>query len=94
MPDKCSICLGSGVIANMQCPYCNGTGEPNKLSESYFKNHICQCINWDRNHCPICRTKCHHDATLAPRNLNSKDSPPNYASKVKEYKEQPMDLIC
>jgi len=43
---KCAVCNGVGKIEllDSSCPFCNGTGEFTKISESYFKSHICQCI--------------------------------------------------
>jgi len=42
----CVVCKGRGKIEllDTQCPFCNGTGEYTRISESYFKSHICQCI--------------------------------------------------
>ena len=60
----------------------------------YKKFHHCECLDFDRENCPICKKKCHHDTELSPKNLTSKDPPPNYASKTKEYKERPMEIIC
>ncbi len=66
--NKCAICKGIGKnMFDETCTYCNGTGESNSLAEKYLKNHICQCIFWDRKFCPICKKKCHHDSTLSPK---------------------------
>ena len=66
--DCCVICNGIGKNQfNENCTYCNGTGEPNNLAEEYHRNHICQCIMWDRKFCPVCKKKCHHDTSLNPK---------------------------
>jgi len=66
----CEVCMGTTKnLFNESCPYCNGTGEWNEAAASYVKNHICQCINWDRNFCPICKKKCHHDTPLSPKQV-------------------------
>jgi len=51
--DKCVVCKGTGTIELLgsQCPFCNGTGESNKLAKSYLDSHICQCIFLDRKQC-------------------------------------------
>ena len=61
--DKCVVCKGTGTIELLgsQCPFCNGTGESNKLAKSYLDSHICQCIFLDRKQCPLCGKRCHHD---------------------------------
>lgn len=65
---NCAICKGVGKnMFNETCTYCNGTGESNSLAKEYLKNHIWQCIYWDRKFCPICKKKCHHDSTLSPK---------------------------
>lgn len=64
----CVICCGTGKnLFNEACPYCHGTGEHNNLAEEYLKNHVCQCILWDRLHCPICKKICHHDSSQTPK---------------------------
>jgi len=64
----CAICSGTGKnLFNESCPYCHGTGEHNTLADEYLKNHICQCILWDRTHCPICKKICHHDSSQTPK---------------------------
>lgn len=66
--DNCAVCTGTGKnMFNEMCTYCNGTGESNSLAKEYLKNHICQCMYWDRKFCPICKKKCHHDSTLSPK---------------------------
>lgn len=66
--EYCILCEGTGKNSfNENCTYCNGTGEPNNLAEDYFRNHICQCISWDRKFCPVCKKKCHHDTSLSPK---------------------------
>ena len=52
----CVVCKGRGKIEllDTQCPFCNGTGEYTRISESYFKSHICQCIFLNRKICPLC----------------------------------------
>lgn len=65
--DKCDFCGGEGSAIGITCVYCNGTGEWNFAAQSYLKNHICQCITWDRKHCPVCQKKCHHGTTSGPR---------------------------
>ena len=68
---KCAVCKGVGKIEllNTSCPFCNGTGEFTKISESYFKSHICQCIFLNRKTCPLCGKKCHHDTPNKPKIL-------------------------
>ena len=66
--DCCVMCDGIGKNQfNEGCTYCNATGEPNNLAEEYLRNHICQCIVWDRKFCPVCKQKCHHDTTHTPK---------------------------
>ena len=68
--DNCVICNGKGKnLFDEKCPYCNGTGEPNHLAEEYMRNHICQCIFYDRKFCPICEKKCHHDSHQTPKQV-------------------------
>lgn len=68
--DRCVVCNGTGKnMFNEVCTYCNGTGEPNNLAEEYLRNHICQCITWDRKFCPICKKKCHHISTQSPKQI-------------------------
>ena len=62
----CDICRGITDSTNV-CVYCNGTGEWNQAAQSYMQNHICQCIFLDREFCPICNLKCHHDTSLDPK---------------------------
>ncbi len=65
---SCDVCVGTGKnLFNETCPYCNGTGEWNDAAVAYVKNHICQCIVWDRKNCPICKKKCHHDSAQTPK---------------------------
>ena len=59
----CDMCKGK----NSNCTYCNGTGEWNRAAQAYISNHICQCIVWDRKYCPVCKLKCHHDASGKPK---------------------------
>ena len=68
---KCAVCKGEGKIEllNSSCPFCNGTGEFTKISESYFKSHICQCIFLNRKICPLCGKRCHHDTPNKPKIL-------------------------
>jgi len=66
--DFCIICRKTGqTFDNRICPFCNGTGEPNNIAEEYMRNHICQCIVLDREFCPVCEKKCHHDSSLTPK---------------------------
>lgn len=61
--DVCEVCNGTGKnYFNESCTFCNGTGEWNAAAAEYIKNHICQCIHWDREFCPICKKKCHHSS--------------------------------
>lgn len=64
--DYCDFCKGISQESKT-CVYCNGTGEWNQAAQAYVKNHICQCIFWDRKFCPVCKQKCHHDASLSPK---------------------------
>jgi len=65
---SCDVCVGTGKnLFNETCPYCNGTGEWNDAAGAYVKNHICQCIAWDRKNCPVCKKKCHHDSHQTPK---------------------------
>ena len=68
---NCAVCNGKGKIEllDSSCPFCNGTGEFTKSSESYFKSHICQCIFLNRKTCPLCGKKCHHDTPNKPKIL-------------------------
>ena len=64
----CDVCKGTMKnIFNETCTYCNGTGKWNDAAAVYLKNHICQCVNWDRKNCPICMQKCHHDSHQTPK---------------------------
>lgn len=64
----CDVCTGTGKnMFNEICPYCNGTGEWNDAAAAYLKNHICQCIAWDRKNCPICKKECHHTSQQTPK---------------------------
>lgn len=66
--NSCEMCKGTTKnIFNEACIYCNGTGEWNQAAAAYLKNHICQCINWNRSFCPICKKRCHHDSALSPK---------------------------
>lgn len=66
----CDVCVGAGKnLFNGPCPYCNGTGEWNDAASAYVKNHICQCIVWDREFCPVCHKECHHDTTVSPKQV-------------------------
>lgn len=72
MSDKgeCSVCSGTGKnMFNESCTYCNGTGEHNNLADEYMRNHICQCITWDRKFCPVCNKACHHDSSSTPNQI-------------------------
>lgn len=64
--DYCDFC--QGLLPTLEkCVYCNGTGKWNAAAQAYLKNHICQCILSDREWCPVCHKKCHHDASLSPK---------------------------
>ena len=63
----CMVCVGEKRFMGHPCTFCSGTGEWNGASESYFKDHICQCVIWGREFCPICKKRCHHDASLSPK---------------------------
>lgn len=66
--DNCVICDGTGKnLFKESCVYCNGTGEPNPLAEEYMRNHICQCLIFDRKNCPICHKVCHHNSSQTPK---------------------------
>ena len=68
--DYCTVCRKTGrTFDNRICPFCNGTGEPTNTAEEYMRNHICQCIVLDREFCPVCEKKCHHDASLSPKQI-------------------------
>lgn len=68
--EYCVICKGTGKnLFNEGCVYCNGTGEPNNIAEEYFRNHICQCIFSNREFCPVCNKKCHHDSSQTPKQV-------------------------
>jgi RecJ-like exonuclease len=71
--EKCAVCQGNGVIELLgsECPFCNGTGEPNKPAKAYLDSHICQCIFLDRKRCPLCGKNCHHDTPNKPKILLS-----------------------
>ena len=63
----CVICDGEKIFLGHTCTFCNGTGEWNEASESYLKDHICQCIIWGRKFCPVCGEICHHDSSSTPK---------------------------
>jgi len=63
----CVICAGEKIFMGHPCSFCNGTGEWNEASESYYNNHVCQCFVWGREFCPICKKKCHHESTASPK---------------------------
>lgn len=68
--DQCNFCSGKGKhFSDVSCTYCNGTGEWNQAAQSYVKNHECQCIVLDREHCPVCHKKCHHSSSLSPKQV-------------------------
>lgn len=71
--EKCAVCNGDGIIELLgsDCPFCNGTGEPNKAAKAYLDSHICQCIFLDRKRCPLCGKNCHHDTPNKPKILLS-----------------------
>ena len=73
MSKDCSVCRGTGMIEllSVQCSFCNGSGEYTKAAAAYFATHICQCVNLDRKHCPLCGKKCHHDTPNKPKILLS-----------------------
>lgn len=63
----CDMCKGKMQLGGITCPYCNGTGEWNRVAQAYIENHICQCITLDRKHCPVCDKKCHHSSSGKPK---------------------------
>jgi len=63
----CVICEGTKLHMSHPCSFCNATGEWNAASESFLKDHICQCYVWGREFCPICKKICHHDSTATPK---------------------------
>jgi len=63
----CVICDGNKIYLGHPCTFCNGTGEWNQAGENYLKDHICQCIIWGREFCPVCGKKCHHDSHCSPK---------------------------
>jgi len=66
--DYCVVCNRTGRAFDERiCPFCNGTGNPNHLGEEYMRTHICQCEIGDRKNCPVCKTECHHDSNLTPK---------------------------
>ena len=69
--DKCAVCKGNGTIELLDsgCPFCNGTGEPNKPAKSYLDSYMCQCIFLDRKRCPLCGKRYHHDTPNKPKIL-------------------------
>lgn len=67
MSDTCDICNGSGQFLSKECTFCNGTGQWSKAAQGYLKNHICQCIFFDRKFCPVCHKTCHHSTTQNPK---------------------------
>ncbi len=68
--DYCDLCNGKGTyFSDKACTYCNGTGNWNQAAQSYVKNHECQCIFLDREHCPICHKICHHDTSVSPKQI-------------------------
>ena len=87
----CCVCGGKGDFFDELCVYCNGTGEWSAVGDAYMKNHICQCIHLDRLFCPICEKKCHHDASLNPK--QKIDSGYGGISTSKKYSEKKVALI-
>ena len=69
MESHCMVCKGHGVIDMIKssCPFCDETGEYTKLSETFFKEHQCQCIIGDKKICPICEEGCHHNTYGRPK---------------------------
>lgn len=65
----CVICDGEKIFLGHPCTFCNGTGEWNQPGENYLKDHICQCIIWGREFCPVCGKKCHHDTESTPKQI-------------------------
>ena len=63
----CLICDGKKIFLGHPCTFCNGTGEWNQAGENYLKDHICQCIIWGREFCPVCGKICHHDSHQTPK---------------------------
>lgn len=63
----CDVCKGHGRFLNRPCIYCNETGEWNSSAHTYYQNHICQCIWFDRANCPVCEKSCHHNTPLSPK---------------------------
>jgi hypothetical protein len=76
----CLVCDSKGYInswRNVECCFCNGTGENTKAAESFMKIHPCQCIDLDRKNCPLCKLKCHHSTNNKPKVLVVKSPPPS-----------------
>jgi len=95
--DNCDFCLGKGKnFVNESCTYCNGTGEWNQAAQSYVKNHICQCIIWDRKFCPVCKKICHHDTTVSPKQVidSGYGGLGNVKAEPKEKPKEEMEIVA
>ncbi len=97
---ECSVCFGTGKnMFNEICTYCNGTGEHNVLADQYIKNHICQCITWDRKFCPVCKKECHHDSNCTPKQVidsgygGMSNSLKNTSSTTESTEQKEEDLM-
>lgn len=89
--NTCDFCKGRGVaVAGKECVYCNGTGEWNAAAQAYVKNHICQCINWDRRNCPVCMKKCHHSSSQSNKQII--DPGHGGQSVAKNWDDQEKDI--
>lgn len=90
---KCVLCKGTGMMFHsVHCTYCNCTGEWNQLAENYLNNHICQCIIFDRQNCPVCKKKCHHVPSGTPKNIIAPPSGGQSNYKNWDNKEKEIEL--
>lgn len=96
MTDYCDFCKGTGKnFVNEACTYCNGTGEWNQTAQVYLKNHICQCIVWDRKFCPVCHKICHHDTSVSPKQtIDSGFGGMGNVKSVPTEKPKEMEIIA
>lgn len=89
---KCNLCNGLGKFVKQSCVYCNGTGEWNQLAENYIKNHVCQCIIFDRQNCPVCEEKCHHTPSGTPKNTIAPPSGGQSITRNWDDKEKDIEV--
>ena len=67
----CEICGGIVLpeTTNTVCSSCASNKESIKTSKDSLADHVCRCINFDRENCPLCNKPCHHGTSLSPKIL-------------------------